>query len=455
MFRTPSFRFGPWAHARQLADATPEGRNRYVDFLRAASILVVVLGHWLMAAPTVETGLSFTLSDLLQVQPWTQWLTWVFQVMPIFFVVGGYANAVSWESARTRGDGYDHWVSMRLQRLVRPVIPFVLAWCAFAFVARWVGLGRRMVDTGSVAAFVPTWFLAVYVLLIVLAPLMYRLWKSFGLTSFWTLVAGATVVDVVARTPGLSSVSWVNYIFVWLAIHQLGFAWRDGAFAQGKRALSFALGGFAALVVLKGLAGYPTSMVTVPGDTAANSNPPTLALLALGVMQAGLLLALQARARRWLERPTPWSLTLFVNGSIMTVYLWHATVMVLWVGLLEWPGGIGLRLEPGTGTWWASRIPWLLVLSAMLGGLLAMFGRLETRLRPSVSTPSTFRNVVGALAVCVGLVALANGGIGAANVLGFQLWPVLLTLGGAALVVLRGLQGRKANPGKTSPLLKT
>jgi fucose 4-O-acetylase-like acetyltransferase len=440
--RSPSFRFHPWAHVHHLADATPEGRNRYVDFLRAVSISVVVVGHWLMAAPTVETGLAFTLSDLLQVEPWTQWLTWAFQVMPIFFVVGGYANAASWESARARGDGYDHWVSMRLQRLVRPVIPFVLAWCAFAFVARWAGLGRRIVDTGSVAAFVPTWFLAVYVLVVVLAPVTYRLWRSSGMTSFWTLVAGAAVVDVVARMPGFLWVSWVNYVFVWLAIHQLGFAWHDGAFAQGRRALSFALGGFAALVVLKGLAGYPTSMVTVPGDTAANSNPPTLALLALGVMQAGLLLGFQARVRRWLERPTPWSLTVFVNGIIMTVYLWHATVMVLLVALLEWPGGIGLRLAPGTGMWWATRIPWLLALLAMLAGLLVVFGPLEARLRPSASTPSTFRNVVGALAVCGGLVALANGGIGGANLLGFWLWPVLLTLGGAMLVVLRGAPGR-------------
>ncbi|MEJ2541588.1 MAG: acyltransferase family protein, partial [Gemmatimonadota bacterium] len=64
-------------------------RNRYVDFLRAAAITVVVLGHWLMAAPTVERR-QFTLSDMLHVSPWTQWLTWGFQVMPVFFLVGGW-----------------------------------------------------------------------------------------------------------------------------------------------------------------------------------------------------------------------------------------------------------------------------------------------------------------------------------------------------------------------------
>jgi len=53
---------GAWARARALADHTPGARNRYVDFLRAASIAVVVIGHWLMAAPSVERG-EFTLSD--------------------------------------------------------------------------------------------------------------------------------------------------------------------------------------------------------------------------------------------------------------------------------------------------------------------------------------------------------------------------------------------------------
>ena len=39
-----------WAQAKELAAATPEERNRYVDFLRAVSILVVITGHWLVVA---------------------------------------------------------------------------------------------------------------------------------------------------------------------------------------------------------------------------------------------------------------------------------------------------------------------------------------------------------------------------------------------------------------------
>jgi hypothetical protein len=40
-----------WSRIAELADRTPPSRNRYVDFLRAMSMLVVIVGHWLAAAP--------------------------------------------------------------------------------------------------------------------------------------------------------------------------------------------------------------------------------------------------------------------------------------------------------------------------------------------------------------------------------------------------------------------
>src|SRR5262245_11008278 len=45
-----------WSRAARLADRTPASRNRYVDFLRAASMLVVTIGHWLAAAPYFDAS---------------------------------------------------------------------------------------------------------------------------------------------------------------------------------------------------------------------------------------------------------------------------------------------------------------------------------------------------------------------------------------------------------------
>lgn len=434
-----STRVGPWEGARLRARRAPRARNRYVDLLRAASILVVVGGHGLMVAPTVQSGVRFTLSDMLQIAPWTQWLTWVFQVMPLFFIVGGYANAASWESARRSGTGYGEWVSHRLQRLAGPVLPFILIWCGLGLAARWLGVGEDLVMSGSRAAFLPTWFLAVYVLVVALAPAMHRAWERFGMTSFWALVLVAALVDALARTTGLGTVRWINYAVVWLAIHQLGFAWRDGALSKPIRAASFALGGLASLVVLRGLASYPTSMVTVPGDAAANSNPPTLALLALAVTHMGVALAFEERGRRLLRRTPVWTATVLINAVIMTLYLWHTTVMVLLVAVAELPGGAPLRLVPNTLAWWASRPVWLLILALGLALCVAAFGRYETPPDPGPGAPPAWRSVLGAVALGAGLLGLAAGGIGSANALGVRLLPVLSCLAGVRLI--RGRRG--------------
>jgi fucose 4-O-acetylase-like acetyltransferase len=113
-----------WSRAAHVAARTPASRNRYVDFLRAVSILMVISGHWLVAAPYVVDG-QLTLGSMLEYQRWAQLLTWVFQVMPVFFFVGGYSNGVSWKAAVRDGKSYAEWLDGRLQRLAGPVLPLL------------------------------------------------------------------------------------------------------------------------------------------------------------------------------------------------------------------------------------------------------------------------------------------------------------------------------------------
>ncbi|MEE8167231.1 MAG: acyltransferase family protein, partial [Myxococcota bacterium] len=122
---------GMWARASRLAEQTPDARNRYVDLLRALSIMAVVLGHWILAAPHLA-GAEPQLAHLLDVLPWSRWLTWGFQVMPVFFFVGGYSNGSSWDGARRKQQPYHVWLESRLRRLLGPVVPLI---------ALWVGLG--------------------------------------------------------------------------------------------------------------------------------------------------------------------------------------------------------------------------------------------------------------------------------------------------------------------------
>jgi len=287
-------------------------------------------------------------------------------------------------------------------------------------------------------ALIPTWFLAVYLMVCVAVPATHALWRRFGIASFFGLALCALLIDALAFLGDLPLLRWTNYAFVWLGVHQIGYLWRAGKIAGPAQALAWAAGGLAVLVVLVTVAGYPVSMITVPGDEFSNSRPPTLALLALGVMHAGLVLAAEAPARRWLRNSKPWAATVLVNGTIMTLYLWHVTAMVLIVGLAYLLDGFGLGLQPGSAAWWLTRPVWFLSCAALLFLFMAIFARFEQSARRATTAAlPIWQAVAGATCVGLGLAVLARQGIGAPGPLGIRIWIVLLALLGAGLATGR------------------
>ena len=423
-----------------MAERTPPTRNRYVDFLRAASITVVVLGHWLMAAAYMSNGKA-ELGHILDLSPWSHWLTWALQVMPIFFIVGGFSNSITWQKTQQSGKTYAEWLDSRFRRLVSPVLPLLAGWTILGAGAQFLDLAPGTLRAASQVALVPTWFLSVYLMVILAVPWTYRLWRSLGLGSVALLALVAALLDAVAFGAFGSEVPWLrwlNYGFVWAAVHQLGYAWREDCLG-GWRAPVIGAGGLAALFGLVRLGPYPISMVGVPGEAISNSLPPTIALLALGIFQGGLLLSLEGPMRRWLDNRRAWAATVLVNANIMTLFLWHSTVMVLVIGALVALGGPGLGIGPATGIWWWSRIPWVVVLAVLLLPFLAAFGRFERAPIPGGKTPRSWKLLLGSLLFCFGIALLALEGVGG-GYLGVRVGVLALPFVGA---VLAGV-GRKS-----------
>ena len=423
-----------WGQAEEMALKAPASRNRYVDFLRAFSIIAVVIGHWLVAAPYIENGVVQG-GHLLGIQPWTRWLTWGFQVMPIFFLVGGFSNSVSWSANQRNGGSYAGWFTGRLQRLVNPVLPLFLIWTLFALFGKAMGVDKEIVDLAAELALIPVWFLSVYLMVAAVVPLTHAAWKRYGMLSFWALVAGAVAVDFATFTLDVPLINFTNFAFVWLAVHQLGYAWSEGYFSNTKHALLWGISGLVVLTCLVGLGPYPAAMIGVPGDSVSNSMPPTIALLSLGIAQTGFALALEPAGRRMLDNLRAWTGVVLINGMIMTIYLWHLTAFIL-VMVAAWLlGGIGLETPPGSGAWWAARPVWMILYVVTLFPLLILFTRHE---RASTWVASNdvahWRLIAGLLLVCLGLAATAAITIASpTGVTGVRLWVVALPFIGAAL----------------------
>jgi fucose 4-O-acetylase-like acetyltransferase len=424
-----------WSRAAEMAGKAPPKRNRYVDFLRALSILAVVVGHWLVAAPYMQDG-AVVGGHLLGILPWTQGLTWLFQVMPLFFCVGGFSNGVSWAAIQRNGGSFSDWFGGRVQRLINPVMPLFLAWSVFALAGTALGVEREVVKLAAQLALIPVWFLAVYLIVSALVPLSHAAWRRWGMASFWALVAGAVVVDWLAVGHGVPAVNWLNFLFVWLAIHQLGYAWQEGRF---KLPLVWGLASLAILAALVHFGPYPVAMIGVPGSELSNSMPPTLALLALGNAQIGLALAIEPWMRRMLDGARLWTATVLVNGMIMTVYLWHLTAFVLVLVAAWLLGGVGLDVAPGGSDWWQARPLWFALYIAVLLPLIALFSPFERMGSSAGKGPARqvphWRLFMGLALICLGLTLTAAISIASPEgVTGLRIWVVALPFIGAALV---------------------
>jgi len=173
-------------------------------------------------------------------------------------------------------------------------------------------------------------------------------------------------------------------------------------------------------------------MVGSPDEGLSNTLPPKITLLALGIFQFGLLLSVEAPMRRLLSGLRLWAATVLINGMIMTLYLWHITIMVIVISLAYFADGLGLGMEPGSLEWWLSRPIWIALLYAVLLPLTFLLAPLERRARPAdAPVPAAARQVGGAILICLGVALLALFGFGDSPIPGLDIAAFLAVIVGS------------------------
>ncbi|MER6789547.1 acyltransferase [Streptomyces sp. NPDC000658] len=357
--------------AARVDAATPPGRDRAVDALRALAILGVVLGHWLVTALVADGG-ALRAASPLGSMPWLAPVSWMFQTLAVFFMVGGHAATRSLASARARGGTYGAWLSARMSRLFVPVAAVLTVWAVAAAGLLLGGASFVTVHTVVKLALSPLWFLLVFAVLTAATPWLERL------NPLWPLAVVLHVDLVRFGLGGPSWLGWVNLAAGWLVPYTLGAAWTRGELERPRAGWTLLVGGAAVAAVLVGWAGYPASMVGVPGAAVSNLDPPTLAAVAFGLAQCGLALLLRERLRRAMTRPPLWAAVAVLNLSAMTVFLWHQTAMMATTATGLFAGRLpGLHTLPDGLDWVAWRLVWLPVFVAVLAVCRAAFHSCE------------------------------------------------------------------------------
>ncbi len=338
-------------------------RNLAVDFYRVVGVILIVLGHWLAGSVTYRDG-SFGRQNPLVDQPWTQWLTWLFQAVPTFFLVAGYAAGLSWRHRRA----YDEmsrptWLRHRLARVLGPSTVYVALVSVGVVAFESMGASGSLLEYAGWAVAMHLWFLAVYLVVVSLTPIAIAAQRRWGLLVPPGLALGVAVVDVGSLAGHLPYLGWLNYLLCWALLYQLGIAWQSG-FLDGLRPAILAAGSMCALWLLIWLGPYPVSMIGVPGQAVQNTEPPSLAMVAFGCAQAGLVIGVAPLVNRVLRAEAIQRVLSRANTNVMALYLWHM-VPVLIVAIVGYPAGLLPQPAEGGAAWWLGRLEWVTILSVV------------------------------------------------------------------------------------------
>jgi hypothetical protein len=420
-------------------DQVPGSRDRVLDLTKSFALAVVVAGHAL--GWDVSTGTPMSILDL---RPQLRWITWVLQILPLFFAAGAVSNLASW---RRHPDSGTFW-RRRLARLATPAVLYASVWTLLLLPLA-VGV-PQVEDVGRYLAQL-LWFLGTYAAVVIAVPVTSRWARSPALTlALW----GAAIVGVdVLRWAVDPTLGWLNMLLVWGWVHQLGYALPR---LRTVRPALLVLGGASALAVAVALAvqgPYSTSMVSIAGDTGmSNLSPPSTVLAVYGLAQVLVLAALWPALDRLMAWRPAWLVVAGFGSRAIDVYLWHIPIVGVAILLASL-----LRLDPAPlgPAWWALHLVVVVTVLPLAWALAGPVGRLSRRLGALAgSRPSTGS---GALMPAV----LVSASVLAVSQTGFATWwgpglvgvpmsslPLLLLLVLAWLAISRP-GGPPATPGAT------
>lgn len=332
----------------QRVVAASHGRDRVLDAVKAVALLLVIVGHSL--AWHVRDGEAVNvLEEAAHLVP----LTWVFQVLPLFFAAGAVSDAASLGRRGTR-----EYLTARGRRLLAPVVVYASLWTALLL--PWSG--SSLVEGAGRFLAQLLWFAAVYLLVVSAAVFTHR-WARRPVVALSLWLAVVLGLDLLRLTDA-GGLAWLNMVLAWGWLHQLGYelprlrgrAWTAPV---GLTLIAGAVG-----LALSGP--YQSSLVTVSGMPGlSNLAPPSIVLILYGAGQILLLAALWPWLERVLHHDRVWVPVALLGARGMGMYLWHIPLVGAAAAVAMLSGWSPAALS---APWWAVHL--LVVLLVVPGAWL-------------------------------------------------------------------------------------
>ncbi|WP_244631902.1 MULTISPECIES: acyltransferase family protein [unclassified Microbacterium] len=235
-------------HTVASAPSRHASRDTGIDFVRALCVVGVVVLHSIMVGVTVSDG-GPVFDNASDGTGWIAPLSWLLQVMPLFFVIGGFSGLLAHRRMRERGGTAVGFVAGRVHRLLRPAV-FTIAVVGVGLALLTIsGVPADLIATAGFRYGQPLWFLGVFLLCQVLLPLLASAHEHAPFRTIGALAAASVAVDMLRAATGLDGLGFLNLAFVWMALQQLGFFLADGRIDALSRRVR-AVAGIGALSLL-------------------------------------------------------------------------------------------------------------------------------------------------------------------------------------------------------------
>ncbi len=404
--------------ARKIAGDTPPSRDRAVDVARLTALVVVMFGHCALLLAALDSD-GLRIGNLLGELPSVAPITWVVQVMPLFFLAGGAAGAYGWHS----GTPWGTWLLTRAQRLYRPVFWYLAAWSIGLVVAH-MTLGAEAAESLGRECVALLWFLGVYLVVLAFVPVLTRIRKGSAFAFVVaSLLAAAAAIDGVRLAVGAPMSGVANFLVVWLIPVVIGVAYAR-RHIRPRAALAAAAAALVAQIVLAMIGPYDVSLVVTGTERMSNVSPPTLLLALQCTWMSCAFVASASAIQRWASRPRVWHVVAVGNGGAMTLYLWHIPAIAVATFALNAVGLDAYDVDaPG---FWGLLALRAVVFAVVMAVAFRLLSPLEHRRLPWWDAPvhaAGVRSTATAALICVSgvaLVLLAKNGLA-----GFAGWAAL------------------------------
>jgi hypothetical protein len=394
--------------AADIEASTPADRDRAIDVIRIVSLVGVVAGHAVMATSIIADGV-FRWGNLLTTSVVFQALTWVFQIMPLFFFAGVAASVGSYQPDASWGG----WLLKRCTRLYRPVFYYLAFWAVTLVVLHDV-LPVHVYEPIAGISIQLLWFLGAYVMVLAAMPLLARITTGARLLGAVVAVyAVVAVVDAVRVTdPAWSTGGYVNML-AWLIPGMFGVAYRRRLLTT-RTALSVGIAMLAVNLGLLWMGPYELSLVGIDSQHLKNMTPPSLLLAGHAIMLCAFAIVAAPGIGRWARRPGVWRLAVIGNTGAMTLYLWHMPALL---GVHLAFDYLGLPRYPGQPHFVLLSITQLVLVALLVAAMFATLRPLENNPLPlwdggRVAAPGARSAAVGTLLFIAGAATLASVGWG-------------------------------------------